>query len=174
MLIKPVGAKEWLCAWLVLSAWLWRAALAQESEGIAYRLAPQEELTAARGSAERVLTQIDSIVLSGSPISTLYDAAGQALKMRYRPAALAARLNDVRAPLGEVQDRSFSGFHGPYHTMPNLVAGEYLIIVFATHFKDKPGTYTEQVTLEADRAGAALWRAVEYYVAPRASAGEIR
>jgi hypothetical protein len=159
---------------LALPILLWHPASAQESEGISYRVASPEEVAGARAVAEQLLLRIDSASLSTAQATSVHGDSGVALKTRYTPSAFAARIASVRGPLGAVAERTYSGLHGPYHTLPNIIAGEYLIIVFDTRFQGRPGLHTEQVTLEADRSGAATWRLVEYYVASVPSSSDVR
>jgi hypothetical protein len=55
---------------------------------------------------------------------------------------------------------------GPYHTLPNVIDGNYVIIVFKCHFGAQANSYTEQITLENGRTEGTGWSLVEYYVAP--------
>jgi len=139
----------------------------EEAAGIPYRFLPPEELDRARAAADKLLTQLEVASDSLSELDHLYGAGGQALQTRYTAQAYAARLIAVRRPLGVVRDRTFLGFNGPYRRLPNVISGDYLIILFSTRFREQLGTYTEQVTLEADRSGASGWKFVEYYVSSR-------
>jgi hypothetical protein len=159
---------------LALSILLWRAASAQESEGIPYRMASLEEVTGARAVAEQLLLRIDSASVPPAQVTSLYGDSVVALKTRYTPSAFAARIASVRGPLGPIVERTYSGLHGPYHTLPNIITGEYLIIVFNTRFQERSGLHTEQLTLEKGPPEAATWRLVEYYVAPVASSSDVR
>jgi Protein of unknown function (DUF4019) len=156
-----------LRSWFALSVLIWHVALGQDAAGIPYRMISQGELEAARKVAKELLAKIDVAPSSAFLLNELYRPAGLALSTRYTAPEFAGRLASVRAPLGAVRERKFSGFHGPYHSLPNVISGDYLIIVFVTRFKGRQGAFTEQITLEADRLQAPTWRLVEYYVAPR-------
>jgi hypothetical protein len=161
-----IEEKTSICWWIALSVLGCCVSLAQEAAGIPYRVLSHDEMDSERIAAERLLKQIDAAGLSGSRLDDLYSKSGLALRTRYTEPAFAARLEGIREPLGVVRQRKFGGFYGPYHTLPNTIDGDYIIIVFKTQFEKRQGTYTEHVTLEADRSGAPIQRLVQYYVSP--------
>jgi hypothetical protein len=170
--MRPCGfivARTLVLAWMALSLYVGGSVAAQESTGVPYRIVSQSELDRARVVAEGLATQIDAALLAAPQLRGLYATAGLALRKRYSESTFSARLAAVRAPLGALQARKFSGLFGPYHNLPNIIGGDYLIIVFSTRFQGQENTYTEQITLEADRSGAGSWSFVEYYVAPEES-----
>ncbi|MFT3907179.1 MAG: DUF4019 domain-containing protein [Steroidobacteraceae bacterium] len=140
---------------------------AQEANGVPYRILSSAETDSVQGPAQELAREIDTAAWSVSQLAALYRDGGQALQVRYSLETFADRIHEVRNPLGAVKDRKFSGFFGPYHSLPNLINGDYLIVVFKTHFEGGEGLYSEQITLEADRYSAGTWRLVEYYVEQR-------
>jgi hypothetical protein len=157
----------WAPVWLALSLLLSGALVAPR--GMAQnRPLTSADVSAARRIAQGLLEQIDGAPLSDWQLNNLYGMAGLALTERYTPAAFAARLDSVRAPLGAVRKRTYEGFSGDFTSLPNIIPGDYLILEFITRFEGRKRPYTEQVTLERDRSEAPTWRLVEYYVAPLA------
>lgn len=154
--------------WLLLATlmFLSETSFAQEANGIPYRIPTQEEEAQARTAAEKFLAQIDRISSDIEQASAFYAASATGLKTRYSLSQLSNRITSVRAPLGTVLERTPTGFYGPYHSLPNLVLGDYLIVVFRTRFDGHDNTYTEQVTVDRSHSEADTWRFVEYYVAP--------
>lgn len=124
------------------------------------------DTTAARVVAEELLKIFDKTPLIASDKENLYRNAGNALKARYSISSFDARLIATRGPLGVVEHRSFFGYSGGFNTLPNIIPGQYLIMVFHTKFTSSPSEYTEQVTIEKDRSNSGVWRLVEYYNAP--------
>lgn len=125
--------------------------------------ANERDRTEARTIAETFLTQLDSAHLVKSEVNEIYSRSSELLKKRYSETAFMKRISLTRTPLGTPKTRVFEGIDGGFRRLPNLVDGEYLIVIFNTIFDKISDIYTEQVTLERNRQTGRGWQLVEYF-----------
>lgn len=129
--------------------------------------ANDSERSAARKTAEFIVSQLDSTPLDAPRLRGIYGQGSAALKERYSEADFIQRMLSTRAPLGNAKERVLHGIDGGFRKLPNIAEGEYLIVAFSTNFQGTPDIYTEQVTLGRNGGTNSAWQFVEYYVAKK-------
>ncbi|MEB0141089.1 MULTISPECIES: DUF4019 domain-containing protein [unclassified Undibacterium] len=125
----------------------------------------ETDRSAAQKKAEFLLSQLDTPPsVASQRIEAIYAQGAAALKTRYSGSAFNQRISTERGALGLVRERVFQGIDGGFKKLPNIPAGEYLIVVFATIFQNSSDIYTEQITLARNDTS---WQFVEYFIAKK-------
>ncbi len=89
-----------------------------------------------------------------------WDAAAALFKAAVTRDQWIQALDKVRQPLGAVSSRKLLRT-GYLTEVPNAPKGEYVLVVYSTDFREKPGA-TETITPTKDPDG--IWRVSGYYI----------
>jgi hypothetical protein len=130
---------------LGLSALAFASAAAQEADGVA----------PATASASSWLALVDA-----GNYSTSWDQAAGLFKAAVSRTSWAAAAQAARAPFGAIRSREVKSATFT-RTLPGAPDGEYVVIMYASHFQNKPNAI-EIVTPVREPDGA--WRVSGYFV----------